>query len=149
MQKKRHFCIKWPKANFTKIFSFKIPKWFSQPYTLKKWSHIVSQKRQRMRNKWLRNFSATFTSFCDILNNHVDEHPRSGSFPFFASHEILEKKEIFAATKCGNTMLTKCSNHKTKILFSKTQCGNFIIFFSRRFYVKSILRILKVLNQPF
>ena len=30
-----------------------------------------------------------------------------------------------------------------------TQCGNFIIFLSRTFYVKSILRILQVKNQPF
>ena len=33
--------------------------------------------------------------------------------------------------------------------FCETQCGNFMIFVSSRFYVKSILRILEVQNQPF
>ena len=39
---------------------------------------------------------------------------------------------------------------KTKMITSftgKTQCGNFMIFVSLRFYVKSILGILEVQNQ--
>ena len=37
---------------------------------------------------------------------------------------------------------------KIVYLVSKAQCGNFIIFLSLKFYVKSILRILKVQNLP-
>ena len=39
-------------------------------------------------------------------------------------------------------------NHKAEYV-SYTQCGNFIIFLSFRFYVKSILGILEVQNLPF
>ena len=45
------------------------------------------------------------------------------------------------------TVLTKISR-KQRFNY-RTQCGNFMIFLSHRFYVKSILRILIVQKQPF
>ena len=38
---------------------------------------------------------------------------------------------------------------KEQVLLSGTQCGNFMIFLSLRFYMKSILVILQVQNLPF
>ena len=35
------------------------------------------------------------------------------------------------------------------LYYPNTQCGNFMIFLSLRFYVKSILRIPEVRNLPF
>ena len=45
------------------------------------------------------------------------------------------------------TLLTKIL--AANLLTSFAQCGNFMIFLSLRFYVKSILGILEVQNLPF
>ena len=56
----------------------------------------------------------------------------------------------------GLKLLQKCKRYNTPNLNSPlrnqiqtAQCGNFKIFVSFRFYVKSILRIIEVQNQPF
>ena len=51
---------------------------------------------------------------------------------------VLKIQENYFSLKQGNNKLNS----------SQTQCGNFIIFLSLRFYVKSILKILEVQNLP-
>ena len=52
---------------------------------------------------------------------------------------FLKIQENYFSLKLGNNKLNS----------SQTQCGNFIILLSVRFYVKSILKILEVQNLPF
>ena len=57
--------------------------------------------------------------------------------------------------KLANELLVKSTPKTTalqaqeELKVSETQCGNFSIFLSLRFYVKTILRVLEVQNQPF
>ena len=64
---------------------------------------------------------------------------------------VLDKLPVFVCfdiKHCFCEFVPVSSYLKWKIA-RITQCGNFIMFLSHTFYVKSILRILEVQNQPF
>ena len=75
-----------------------------------------------------------FFTFCLIIQN---------SIALDATTASEAKDAIETYFKENNGWLAKT------IRLSKSQCGNFIVFVSLRFYVESILGILDVQNQPF
>ena len=91
-------------------------------------------------------FSATLEEYDE---NKVDEIG-FGSCQILSPDEILNVMQAMSPNETFTVGFTgKYKKSKKYVKSNGAQCGNFIIFQSLRFYVKSIFGILEVQNLPF
>ena len=103
---------------------------------IQKLSQMVEQINPKLQEN---NEQVDLDQLFHFLSNEVPDSVKSGSIrssSVTGSSETPEKSSI----------LDEIDRY---VWFADPQCGNFMIFVSFRFYVKSILRILEVQNQPF
>ena len=102
-----------------------------------------------MKEKIQNKIKAKHKSFKDELDDIV--HKAANFIEKNFGKNLLFNRTTFDGEESEDEICDPESMQKTqnKCIVSTTQCGNFMIFLSHRFYVKSTLRISEEENQPF